>query len=230
MLSPEALVGGIFATETLVAGSLSLLGPLKAQQVLWHQQCQDKAGCCTPQVQDALPPFKHMRRVWRKFLQFRISLFHPRIAGLVFCAVLPVCYRDIDVEWQSEHLLHYNPRWIQFLLCRISWEAPVGNVRRACKYHRHFEQFGAGWDNATSQCQCGSCPSEFKKLYQKVLEKLCRSRRTDSGGIAGGGLQKCCSHWDGELQQNLPKSAVLRNLLPQVLLGLFHPWAHNDPL
>lgn len=102
---------------------------------------------------------------------YQISVFHSRTAGLVFCAVLPVCCTDIDVEWQSEHLLHYNPRWIQFLLCRISWEAPVGNIRRACKYHRHFEQFGARWGNGTSQSQCGSCLSEFKKALSKVLEK-----------------------------------------------------------
>lgn len=170
------------------------------------------------QVQDAEPHryrmlFLHIN-TWEDFGGnfYQISLFHPRTAGLFFCAVLPVCYRDIDVEWQSEHLLHYNPRWIQFLLCRISWEAPVGNVRRACKYHRHFEQLGTRWGNATSQCQCGSCPSEFKKVLSKVLEKLCRSRRTDSGGIAAWSLQNYCSQQGGELQQNIPKSAVLRNL------------------
>lgn len=64
----RSIGGAIFDTETAAAGSLSLLGPLKAQKVLCHQQCQDKAGCCTPQVQDALPPYKHMRRLWKKFL------------------------------------------------------------------------------------------------------------------------------------------------------------------
>lgn len=67
VLTPETLVGAFLPLKVLWVGSLSLLAPLKAQQVPWHQQCQDKAGCCTPQVQDALPPYKHMRRLWRKF-------------------------------------------------------------------------------------------------------------------------------------------------------------------
>lgn len=189
----RSIGGGILATETLVAGSLSLLAPLKAEQVLWHQQFQDKAGCCTPQVWDAFPPWKYMRRLRKKFLS-KLCFTLEQLGG--FCAVLPVCYRDIDVEWPSEHLLHYNPRWTQFLLCRIRWETAVGNVRRTYKYHSHFEQSGAGWGNATPQCQRGSCPSEFKKALSKVLEKLCRNR-TDSGGIAAGGLKIYCSQLVG---------------------------------
>ena len=102
-------------------------------------------------------------------------------------------------------VLHYKHRTIQFVVCGISWEAPEGNDRRGCKYYRHLPQFGARWGNATPQCLCSSCPSEFEKLCKKPWKNSAEAEEQTAEGLLLGTLQNHCSHLVGNCNKTHQK-------------------------
>jgi len=157
-------------------------------------------------LQDALPLCKRMRRLWRKFLSSASSSISSFF--VLFCQFATETWMWSDCQ---SSLLHYKHRSIQLVVSGIIWEAPEGNDSRGCKYDRRLPQFGTRWGNATPQCQCVSCSSEFKKLCKKPLKNFAEAEEQTAEGLLLGALQNHPSHLVGNCNKTYQKVSCLEN-------------------